>query len=653
MKTNILKTLSLVVIVSLLSGLAYASKEKVIQIFKNGEIIQEYLASEIDYIEINDYVVPTPTEVWTYGSILGTQITWSEIKDATFNVYRSSDNVNYSLIGSGITDTWYNDNEPLLGENYYVVEAVLKNVSSEKSVPACITTTMPEIGNCFDFLRSQNWISRNFWETVWMSADEGMGVQFDGNYFDSGRYSYYAQHNFRSDHVSGEQDWELLSGLTQTNAVLRPYEKFGDASHVSLIASLRAIRAWYHFLFMDLYGDTPIYDHVLGNTEAMSRSPRKEVAQWIEKELLECLPNLNEANDISTYGKPNKWMAKALLAKLYLNWGVYTNDITAVDINTPNPKLNDCIAVCDEIINSGLFELGDSYRKKFFPDNGPQIKDFIYVIPYDPEVFGDGYYGGWQPNRWWEFRLARMLNEGGTWGWIPGESPAGIFVMTPEAVDRFCLAGDERNDMVAVGQHYMYDENFNRTNIKLTAGSGRRKVDVIFTKEIDWVDVTTFNVGPESSSTNPMKGARCFKYPPKEEDYILGRWNNKGLQSNDFPVFRFADILLTKAECLIKGGNATLGHTAAGLINMVRDCAKAERFTGTPTIQDLMDERGREFYQEMWRRNDLIRNGMFENDWGYKHAANPSAKNNKNLRLFPFNDWTLEHWPHLSQNPGY
>lgn len=511
-----------------------------------------------------------------------------------------------------------------------------------------------EFSKCYYYIRNEAWLGRNFWETVFMSGDEAMGVSFQGNYFDNGRRIYYAQHRFRPDHTSGGQENDLMQGMTYCNIVMKQFENPADPTDMSHLAPLRAIRAFYLFLFMDLYGDAPIQDHVIQDGEPdFQRSPRAEVAAFIEKELLECMDDLNEASDIYTYGTPNKWMAKALLAKLYLNWGVYTNDITTVDANTPNPKLNDCIAVCNEIIKSDLFDVGVGYRKKFFPDNGYQIKDFIYAIPFDPLKFGNGYWGGWQPNRDWDFRAIGLFNEGGTWGWFPGETPSGTYVMTPDAVDRFNLPGDERNDMVAVGQHYMFDKDYNRTDTKLTCGSGRTKRNVVYTKEIEWENIDEFDVGAESSTKNLMKGARLFKYPPREEDYELGRWDKKGLQGNDFPVFRYADILLTKAECIIKGGSDPMGATAAALINEVRDCSHAPHFTGTPTLQDLMDERGRELIMEMWRRNDLIRNGMFENDWGYKHEANPSAKTNKNLRIFPISLGTMGTHTHWTQNPGY
>lgn len=509
--------------------------------------------------------------------------------------------------------------------------------------------TAGDFAKCYYYTRNEGWFGRNFWETVSMSADELMGVCFAGNYYDEGRRILFSQHNMRSDHKSAGQEGDLMSGITYTNSVIKLYG--GPDGTDPIVAPLRAIRAYYTFWFMDLYGDTPIMDHVLQEGEFVDRSPRADVARWIESELLAIIPDLTEANDVSTYGKPNKWMAEALLAKLYLNWGVYTHDITTVNNSTPNEKLDDCVKWCDEIINSGIFEVGDGYRKKFFPDNGVHIKDFIYALPFDPYTYGNGYWGGWQPNRDCDFRSSGLMSAG-TWGWWPKEVPSGTYLLVPEAVDRFCLEGDERNDMIAVGQHYMYDKDFNRTDQIIKVKSGRKNVELVYQKEFEWVDVMTFDVGPESTVANLMKGARIYKYPPLEEDYD-GRWDKKGLQGNDLPIFRYADILLTKAECIARGAKATMGHTPASLINEVRDCAHAPHVNGTPSLQDILDERGREMIMEPWRRNDLIRFGQFENDWGWKHVANPSAKTNLNLRLMPLSNGTMGTNTNWSQNPGY
>ena len=72
------------------------------------------------------------------------------------------------------------------------------------------------------------------------------------------------------------------------------------------------------------------------------------------------IPALTEDVTDNTYGKPTRWMAEALLAKLYINWAVYTAEsVDQYDAATAaNPKLDDVIATCDDIIQSGKFNLG-------------------------------------------------------------------------------------------------------------------------------------------------------------------------------------------------------------------------------------------------------------------------------------------------------
>lgn len=75
---------------------------------------------------------------------------------------------------------------------------------------------------------------------------------------------------------------------------------------------------------MDLWGDTPIIDHILAEGERIDRTPRAKVAEWIESELLTVRDKCYTEVNPFTYGKPTCWMVDALLAKLYINWNVYT-----------------------------------------------------------------------------------------------------------------------------------------------------------------------------------------------------------------------------------------------------------------------------------------------------------------------------------------
>lgn len=104
---------------------------------------------------------------------------------------------------------------------------------------------------------------------------------------------------------------------------------------------------------------------MVDNNSAIERSPRAEVAKWIETELLAVRDNCPSEVSESTYGTPTCWMVDALLAKLYINWNVYTQDVTSSSWSstTPNEKLNDCIAACDRVIKSQLFNLNDGYKE--------------------------------------------------------------------------------------------------------------------------------------------------------------------------------------------------------------------------------------------------------------------------------------------------
>lgn len=511
--------------------------------------------------------------------------------------------------------------------------------------------TAGEFDGCYYYLRNEAWLGRNFWEGILCQGDEIFGICYNtDSYFDNGRWFYPSIHKLNPDVPGVGLIGEVMRGITYTNPRILAYG--GPEGKDPVVAPLRAIRAFYHFWMMELYGDFPILDHVVEEGEVIDRQPRADVARWIEKELLEVIPDLTEANDVSTYGRPNKWMAEALLAKLYLNWGVYTNDIETVTGTTPNEKLDDCVKWCDEIIKSGIFDVGKGYRKKFFPDNGIQIKDFIYAMPMDPATFGGGVY-------WAGHEIARFsggykdfgnLNPA-PWTWIPSNSLACNMIMTPEAVDRFCLEGDERNEMVQVGQAYRMTNDYQFTDEPVTIYRNstfkRERGPLVYQKTFEFEDISIFSVGSEWDDLT--KGARLMKYPAREEDYLS--WSRK--QTNDIPIFRYADILLMKAECILRGAAATNGDTPASLMNQVRDCSNAPHVTGTPTLQDLLDERSREFIFEMWRRNDLIRFGQFENDWGWKHVVNPDAKTEYWRRLLPIPTGEMNTNTNWKQNKGY
>ncbi len=481
-------------------------------------------------------------------------------------------------------------------------------------------------------------LGNNYNRVQTFSSDEATGVSFGTDYFDKGENIHPSIHNFMSGDDPANYWTDLASGITKCNKII---EEFKETPKVA--APARLMRAFYHFILMDSYGDVPVLDHLPADNEAVVRSPRKEVAEFIEKEVKECLPDLSDKNDASTYGKPNKWMAEALLVKLYINWGVYTcGDVTKYDVaTTKNNKLDECVKYCDDIIGSGLFNLNDPYRKKFMFDNGPQIKDFIYAMPYD-KVSAQGLLYG-------RYRAFRRIDDGDTQGYYGGKmgkSCAGICAMNPEFADLFCLEGDDRNDAVLKGKVFIHDAITGEETDKPYIYKGTQ-LELTKTITLQEGGLATLNCG--ATPDGWRQGYRSIKFYPNPNEYSA--YNR--YQSNDVPIFRFADIILTKAEAIKRGATATNGDTPQSLFNQIRSYVHAPLLDHNPSLQEILDERGREFFDENWRRNDMIRFGTFESEYGFHKHSNPDARFDKTCRILPVPDDILKENTNWAQNPGY
>ncbi len=475
------------------------------------------------------------------------------------------------------------------------------------------------------------------------SSDEASGISFDGDYYDGAENVNPTLHNFKAE--DGPLDYwsDLASGITKCNKAIDELGESTDRLTLSYIASARVMRAFYHFILMDSYGDVPILNKLYDDDEAIERSPRKDVAEFIENELLESIPYLSEANNAATYGKPNRWMAEALLVKLYINWAVYTcGDVTSYDAaSTVNTKLDDCVKYCDDIINSGLFNLNDTYRSKFLYDNGSQITDFIYAMPYDCVNAQGLLYG--------RYRTFRRIDDGEPIGYYGGSmknSCAGIAAMNPEFSDLFTLEGDDRNKAVLGGKVYVHDP---LTGEETTTPYMYNGEQLELTKEITLKAGGEEQLNAGADANGWRQGYRSIKFYPNPNEYAQYSRN----QSNDVPIFRFADIILTKAEAILRGAQATGEDTPQSLFNQIRSYVHAPLIDHTPTLQDVLDERGREFFDENWRRNDMIRFGTFESEYGFHKKGFPNASFDKTRRIFPVPQDVLNENVNWKQNLGY
>ena len=155
------------------------------------------------------------------------------------------------------------------------------------------------------YFQLRDTFGRRYMEAQSLSSDEYTAVSYGGGWYDSGAYAHPSLHNFQKEDASIDWMGNLTSGCTKANDVI--VEMGGDEAG-AVIAPARAMRAFFHFIMMDCWGDAPILDHKLAEGEQVERSPRAEVAKFIEKELQEIIPQLTTEVNSNTYGKPTKWM---------------------------------------------------------------------------------------------------------------------------------------------------------------------------------------------------------------------------------------------------------------------------------------------------------------------------------------------------------
>ncbi|ADB41033.1 RagB/SusD family nutrient uptake outer membrane protein [Spirosoma linguale] len=379
------------------------------------------------------------------------------------------------------------------------------------------------------------------------------------------------------------------------NNITKINQQLGTISDVKTKAELRALRAFFHYQAMDLFGNVIIADGT--GSGASKQSTRAEVFAWVEKELLEVYPNLSDVSGGAYYSRMNKYVADMILAKMYLNAQVYTG----------TPRWADAITRCTNIISSGKFQISGDYLSNFSTQN-QNSPETILATPFDKSKRG-----GMNV----QMKTLHYLNQ---LTYNIGTAPWNGWATVTEFYNSFDDK-DIRKKQWIVGQQYKADG----TPLKDDA------LDMVFRPEIESF---TFDAG----ANGRLAGARSQKYEIQKNNSFTD-------QDNDFVVYRLADVYMMRGEA-----NFRLGNVGAALpdFNIVRKRAGMPDYTSaTLTLDEILAERGRELAWEQHRRQDLIRFGQFTKAWRFKPASQAYRQ------LFPIPKDQLSLNPNLKQNPGY
>ncbi|HEY5462520.1 MAG TPA: RagB/SusD family nutrient uptake outer membrane protein [Hanamia sp.] len=369
-------------------------------------------------------------------------------------------------------------------------------------------------------------------------------------------------------------------------------------------AEARFLRAYQYWVLMDLFGNPPfVTDKDPIGKYIPQQISRDSLFNYVESELIAIQPDLIAPKQ-NEYARADQAADWALLARLYLNAEVYTG----------NQRYTDAITYANKVINAG-YSLMPDYKNLFTSDNNLNNPEVILPIAYDAtesQSYGGSTFlicsaHGTDPTDDAAFGIP-----GG--GWLGNRSV--------------------QNLPLLFGTNYSSSPDG-----RALFGPGTLAVN----------DVLDFTQGVEVYKFSNVTSTGQTQYSP-----------NGVLCSTDLPIFRLAEMYLTYAEAVLRGGSGGDINTAVSYINTLRERAygntSGDITAGQLTLPFILDERGRELYWEGFRRTDLIRFGDFTNAsylWPWKGGVQAGAGVDSHYNLFPIPAAEITANPNLKQNPGY
>ena len=394
------------------------------------------------------------------------------------------------------------------------------------------------------------------------------------------------------------------------------------------------VRALGMYFILDNFGQVPFRDTTAPSAQDPEVLTGADAVAFIRADLEAAIAALPSEGPATGNSRANKAVARYLLAKLMLNKHIYEG--TAVD----NADMQTVITLIDAITAEGYGLVGgyfDIFREAL--DNE--------TIWWVPTGVGNRIYNGLHYN-------STSLGGGGWNGFSTLAEYYDLFEGDPNNnrvdVNGVALDGqEERRGGVPpagtpytgepgtsnegglengsnVGFGFLLGQQYSLTGAPLTDRGG---APLAFTRAF-----TDNDGNPSLINNNEVTGIRVMKYNPRYSD---------GFANHEI-IFRYSDAHLMKAEAMMRSG-----QDATAMVNQLRTLRGAQPL-GTVTESDLLDERGRELFAEIWRRNDMIRFGQYTRDWEFKSA---SAIGDANRNLFPIPAPQLLLNPNLVQNPGY
>ena len=440
----------------------------------------------------------------------------------------------------------------------------------------------------------------------------------------------------------------LIFNITLYNQFIA--EQSGSLSE-DQIAEVRFLRALNYYYFLDLYRKAPF--KLTFDDSLPTEKKGKDLYDWLDNELTTIEPLMAEVgayNNSQNFGRADRGAAYALHARLALNSEVYTDGQVK--------DYQKAIHYCDEIINSGKYDLSrvpkngySGYQQLFMGDNdcNPEaMQEIIFPIRQDG-VKTESYAG--------TSYLINACNKAGM-PYASTSDPWSCLFARVDLVKKFFPNGDipmaAKEDIPENATQEKIIAKDNEKGISTADVVAKAKDDrALFYMGVGGCDGKVRTLVPGEAINDFMNGASIVKWSNIHADGSVQ--HHQKFSDTDFPVFRLAEIYLTRAEAKYRLNGSQEGLADIQYVQGRANRPKDQQATSVDE-KTLIDEWCREFYMEGRRRSDLVRFGLFTGSkylWSFKGGVEKGSGIESFYDIYPIPGKEIQNNPNLHQNPKY
>lgn len=474
---------------------------------------------------------------------------------------------------------------------------------------------------------------RGIYDLNTFTTDETIMPTRGGDWYDGGFWQGLYLHRWGVNNEAVYATWEYLyRTVILCNGSLERIQDFAEKhpeeNVADCVAEVRALRAMFYYYIMDLFGSVPLIEKSDPAVEDIVQEKRSKVFNFIVKELTESSSFLSKERSNQPgvyYGRMTQPVVWFLLAKLALNAEVYTDDDwtdgsrpdgKSIFFEVEGQRLNAWQTVnyyCEKITAAG-YTLEKDYTANFAVFN-ESSEENIFVIPMSKTLY---------TNQFICLFRSRHYNHAKAYG-LSGENGSSA---TKEVLETF---GYDTPQVDA-----RFDYCYFAGPVKDLEGN-----QILLDDGVTPLVYEPWNVALDVSGKPYEKtaGARMKKYEVDKTGLKDGK-----LLDNDIVLFRYADVLLMQSEAKVRNG-----ENGDAELNLVR--SRVGMAPRTATLENLLDERMMELAWEGWRRQDMIRFGVFTRSYSCRPQL--PGEENGYTTVFPIPEKVIDMNPQLHQHKGY